>query len=337
VRRVALPVVVLALTVVVAGCTEAASSDIAGVLDALPQAVPETTAPATGGATTTPTTTTTPSQGECAEGDLETRSLRPDGKESGEALDAIRERGTLRVGVDENTAGFSYRNPQTGDIEGFEVELASIIAARIFGDDGAGRVDLKPVVTSEKFDVVEDGRVDMTISANSMSCGRWEGVAFSSEYYTAHQQFLVRADSTVDTVDDLDGATVCVTTRSSSIGLLRELAPAAVTSTEDDRTGCLLALREGEADAYFGHDSFLYGMLTQDPNNVKILADLLPAERVVSHYGIAISHDHPDLVRFVNAVLEDVRTDGTWHRLHEQLEAEIGVPPDDPPEASYRD
>ena len=152
-----------------------------------------------------------PSQRKCAEDELATKSLRPGPVSEGGTLAEIRERGRLRVAVDENTLGFASRNTSTGDIEGFEVDLATEIAARIFGDDGADRVDPVPVVTDDKIDVVEDGRVDMSISANSMTCGRWEDVAFSSEYYTAHQQFLVREDSPIRSVADLDGKTVCVT------------------------------------------------------------------------------------------------------------------------------
>ncbi len=330
-------VAVAFVVMLAAGCGNEPTSDLSAVLDALPASDTTTTAPPSDDAEAT--TTTSPSQGDCASRHLEAASLRPDAHAlagDAEAIAAIRERRVLRVGVDENTLGFSYRDPGSGEIKGFEVDLATAIAARIFGDDGAGRVDLVPVVTSEKFDVVEDGTVDMTISANTMSCARWEQVAFSTEYYTAHQQFLVRNGSPIRVLADLAGATVCVTSGSTSALLLRAQVPEAELYQVPDRTGCLVALQEGEVDAYFGHDSFLYGMLKQDPETLEIRDKILPPDVAVSHYGIAIASDHTDLVRFVNAALEDIR-DHEWRALHVQLEDELRVPPADPPQAQYRD
>jgi polar amino acid transport system substrate-binding protein len=336
------PAVVAAacLVTVAAACGHDLASDVPAVLDALPRPDATTTVPPSGGVQ--PTTTTSPSQGECAAGDLATASLRPDDHAlDGDAPDveAIRDRGILRVGVDENTLGFSSRDPKSGEIEGFEVELAKRIAAAIFGAAGADRIERVPVVTKEKIPFVENDRVDMTISANSMSCDRWERVAFSTEYYTAHQEFLVREDSSIRSPADLDGATVCVTAESSSERLLRRYLPEVERHPVLDRTGCLVALQEGEVDAYFGHDSFLYGMMEQDPS-LEIRAGVLPpelADLAVSHYGIAIGLDKSDLVRFVNAVLEDIRQDDTWAQLHDRLEDELGVADAAPPQARYRD
>jgi polar amino acid transport system substrate-binding protein len=331
-QRLLLAAVVPLAAATVVACTDASSSNVASVLDALPQA------PTTVVTTTSAPATTTGEQA-CVERGLATASLRPDPDAlagRGPSLDEIRERGRLIVGVDENTLGFSWRDPSSGEIEGFEVGLAEAIAARIFGGDAASRLDLVPVVTEQKFDFVSQGVVDMTISANSMTCSRWAQVAFSTEYYTAHQQFLVREASPIGSVADLDGKTVCVTTKSSSIGILDRLVPEAKQHTERDRTGCLLALEEGDVDAYFGHDSFLYGMELQDPH--VDVRELLPPDDTVSHYGIAVASGRPDLVRFVNVVLDEARAPGgAWASLHHQLEEEIGVPPADPPQPRYRD
>jgi polar amino acid transport system substrate-binding protein len=335
-KRAAL-VASVCLVTLAAACGRDLAADVPAVLDALPRSDSMTTVPPSGDAQ--PTTNTSPSQGACDDDHLATASLRPDELAlAGEAPDvaAIRERGVLRVGVDENTLGFSSRNPGTGEIEGFEVDLARVIAARIFGDDGSDRVQRVPVVTSEKREVVKDGTVDLSISANSMSCDRWEEVAFSTEYYTAHQKFLVREDSAIRSVADLADKTVCVTTKSSSFDLLDGYVPEAKLKEVADRTGCLLALQEGEVDAYFGHDSFLYGMQQQDPTLV-IREGNLPPYLTVSHYGIAIALDKPDLVRFVNAALEDIRRDGTWGTLHERLEDELDVADAEPPPLRYRD
>jgi len=331
------PVLLLASVAALASCSWGTGpSDALESLDALPQDV----APATTVAGDDGDAEPSASQAACEAGDLQTRSYRPDrtmvppdGLPAG-----IRRRGQLRVAVDETTFGFAYRNADTGDIEGFEVDLAHEIAARILGaarvGDGVEIVSVDPV---DKYDVVRDGDVDLTISAITMTCGRWEDVAFSAEYFTANQTFLAREDSDIDDVADLDDATVCVTENSSSLLILEAKVPAADLLETRTRADCLIALQEGTADAYFGHDSFIYGLQLQDPDTVHVVDGLLPREDTVTHYGIAIAHGQEPLVRAVNGALQAIKDDGTWARLHRHLEVDLGLPETEPPTAQYRD
>ena len=270
-------------------------------------------------------------------------SYRPTGRNPapgtmpmGTVLREIQDRGSLTVGVDETTQGLAYRDPKDGQIKGMEVDLALEIARRIFGDRPSEDIlELVPVTTDEKVVAVKNGTVDLTIDAVSMSCARWQEVAFSTEYLTTDQQFLVRKDSPIRTAADLAGRTVCVTAGSSSAKILERDAPQAKRLPVGPRTECLVALQQGSADAYFGHDTFLRGLLLQD-GTVEIRDGVLPAEvDVTSHYGIAIAHGREDLVRFVNQALAEMRADGTWARLHDVLERELGLPDARPPAAVY--
>jgi polar amino acid transport system substrate-binding protein len=247
----------------------------------------------------------------------------------GTTMRIIQERRRLVVGVDENTDHFAARDPISGEIKGLEVELVKDIAEAITGN--RENIQFKTVLTADKNNVVADGRVDLTASADSISCKRWNQVAFSTEYFHAKHQLMVRGDSDIGSKADLAGRTVCVTKGSSSIDLLEEQAPDAHVLKVDGRTDCLVALQEGVADAYLAHDTFLRAMKEQD-SNMKILDKEVLADQ---HYGIAISKDRPDLVRFVNAVLQRMRDSGRLEKIYQ--DALHDDAPEAPPEAVYRD
>jgi polar amino acid transport system substrate-binding protein len=225
----------------------------------------------------------------------------------------IRKRGFVKVGVDENTRDFSALDPITGKITGLEIDIASEIAGPIaqavLGDPS--KIQLITVTTDQKVSYAAEGKVDFTISAVSMTCSRWGLVDFSSEYYTAQHKLLVRAGpDSPKSLQALAGRKVCVTRKSSSIDILKAKAPSANVVEQAARTDCLRELQRGTVDAYFSHDSILRGMQQQDPNMEIVGESVAP-----QHYGIAVAKDHPEFVRYINAVLERMRNDDTSHGL----------------------
>jgi polar amino acid transport system substrate-binding protein len=90
---------------------------------------------------------------------------------------------------------------------------------------------------------------------------------------------------------------------------MERILPAARPVLVDARTDCLVDLQEGSVDAYLGHDTFLVGMVDQDPN-LRIVNEGTP-----QHYGIAIGKEHTYFVQYVNGVLEELRANGMLQSL----------------------
>jgi polar amino acid transport system substrate-binding protein len=285
--------------------------------------------------TASTTTTSTPKAVPCDD-KHPARSLRPVGPlpspgnmPAGSYMQEIQKRGALRVGVDQNTLGFGYRTTD-GNIEGFDIDLLREVARSIFGSKFA--IQLRAVTSAQRVPAITNNEVDIVASVMSITCPRWQQVDFSTEYYAASQRVLVRADSPLRRVTDLNGRKVCATRGSTSIDQIHKFAPRARLYPVDLRTECLVALQEGLADAISTDDTILYGLAFQDPNVRLLRGDLHQPER----YGMAINQSHPDFVRFVNAVLEAIRADGRWTEFHHKLERRFGIPATTPPPAEYK-
>jgi polar amino acid transport system substrate-binding protein len=255
-------------------------------------------------------------------------SLRPSGDlpapnamPAGSFMAQIAKRGRLIVGVDQNTYLFGYRNAATGEIEGFDIDIARAVAAAIFGT-ADGHIQLVAITSAQRIPYVSQGTVDLVADTMTMNCQRWQQVDFSSEYYAAGQRVLVPGSSTVKSIDDLHGQKVCAAAGSTSIANIAAARSQPKAVSVLDWTDCLVMLQQGQVAAISTDDTILAGLQQQDPTT-KLVGPAFTSEP----YGMAIAKSHGDFVRFVNGVLENLRAGGGWNAIYHRWLGGSATPP----------
>jgi polar amino acid transport system substrate-binding protein len=257
-------------------------------------------------------------------------SLAPNGAPqvtTGSFMAKIRARGYLIAGVDQSTYHFGYLNPLDNAIEGFDIDMIRAVAKAIFGNPD--KVEYKSISDAQRIPDIINGSVDIVAHTMTITCARLAQVDFSSVYFDAHQRILVLDNSTVNSASDLSGQKVCVTQGSDSGSNLRPPSGARqpVVVSVPYWTDCLVLLQQDQVAAVSTDDSILDGLQAQDPFT-RVVGPRLTDEP----YGLAISKQHPDFVRFVNGVLARERSGGAWAASYAHW---VGTPVPQPPPAQY--
>jgi polar amino acid transport system substrate-binding protein len=270
-----------------------------------------------------------------------TRSYAPN-DEPTPSVDEIRQRGRLIVGVSGDTLLFGSRNPLTGRIEGFDIDILTAIAVAIFGEGGENKIEYRIITYADRIPRLlagpSQGGVDLVAHTMTINCSRWLRIAFSSVYFNAGQKLLVRRDSDLTSIEELAsaGLTLCAPEGSTNIEFVQQpefVDAGLVVAGEPDITDCLVGIQQGVYDAATSDDTVLAGFAAQDPN-VEVVGDALTEEP----YGIGIAADRIDLVRFVNAELEAMRNDGRWAAIYQRWlidSGALGGPVPSAPPATY--
>ncbi|QBS39634.1 glutamate ABC transporter substrate-binding protein [Nocardia sp. CS682] len=252
---------------------------------------------------------------------------RPGAMPAGSAMAEIVANQRLRVGVDQNTYLFGFRNPGTGELEGFDIDIAREIARALFGDPT--KIELRSVTAAERIPALRDKQVDMIVRTFSATCERRKEVDFSAVYYRAAQRILAPRDSDIKSGDDLGGKRVCVARGTTAPAPLFTLAKRPTVIGVTNWTDCLVALQQGQVDAISGDDPILFGLVAQD-RNLEVVGSPIGN----GAYAVGVPKGSDELVRFVNGVLDRMRTDGTWQRISAARLGSLGQV-QEPPEPRY--
>ncbi|EWT03641.1 transporter substrate-binding protein [Intrasporangium oryzae NRRL B-24470] len=262
-------------------------------------------------------------------------SIPSSGSITDPSVRAILRRGYLVVGASADTYLFGARDPFTGQISGFDIDIAKAVAKSLFGDENKIQLrvitaaDRIPVLTGKDATGKEVPRVDMVVRNMSMTCDRWKQIAFSAEYYRSGQKVLVAKgtpNAASVTLSDLKGKRVCAPTGTSSLDKLRTVqGPIPVTAA--NHTGCLVLFQQGKADAITGDDTVLAGLAAQDPYTVVSKAPAITVEP----YGVGLNKDDVYLARYINTLLAEMKADGRWKQIYNRwLAGPLGPAPAPP-------
>ncbi|GAB08508.1 putative ABC transporter substrate binding protein [Gordonia araii NBRC 100433] len=225
--------------------------------------------------------------------------------------------GRLIVGIDTGSNPFSFRDPLSGDLRGFDVDIAREISRAIFDDPN--RIEFRVMRSADRVDALRNREVDLVVKTMSITCERRRHVDFSSPYYVAAQRILAVNSSKISQAEDLAGKRVCVATGATSALRLRQIVPTATLVETSTWADCLVLLQQSGVDAVSTDDAILAGLAAQDPW-LQLVGPSLGEE----YYGIGIAKGRDGLVRFVNAVLVDLMASGRWRAIADEWLSMLG-------------
>ncbi|MGY2184906.1 ABC transporter glutamine-binding protein GlnH precursor [compost metagenome] len=234
----------------------------------------------------------------------------------------VQKRGKLVVGSSLNTLMFSSRNPMTGEVEGFEADLARMLAKKLTGSED--NIEWVSTTPENRIPLVENKRVDMVIATMTVTDERKKVIGFAGPYYLAGQDSLVRADDdSIKKTADLDGKTVCVLSGTTVERNLKPLAPAAKIVTFSDASACVEGLIDKRFDAYVDDGATLVGESMRQPGKMRVVGTPFTEEP----YGIAVIKEDTTWRDWLNSQLSAAIENGQWKEMYgKDLQEGLGAP-----------
>lgn len=240
-----------------------------------------------------------------------------------DTLTHIAKTGELRLGHREASHPFSYKDPATGQVRGYSVDICTRIYEELKKELKRPDLRLTYVLVDGKNRLADlkNNVVDLECGTTTNTLERQKEVAFSHHIFIATTAFLVRKDSGIKTVDDLNGKRIAVERKTTNDGLLatnertyhRKFIYVPVDSTAQG----LDALTRREADAVFADDAGLWSPMTRLG---KAMGDyqFLEKRLSVEPYSIGLRRQDPRFKELVDQVTRRLIQTGEMAALYKK-------------------
>lgn len=241
------------------------------------------------------------------------------------AWDEIQEEGTLTVATSGTLLATSFRDAESDELTGFEVEVAREVADRLELD-----IEFKEMGFDEMLTSVQTGQVDIAANDIEITEDRAEEFIFSTPVKYSYGTAVVRKDdlSGISSLEDLEGKKAAGASTSIYMEIAREYGAEEVTYDNASNEVYLRDVSIGRTDVIL-NDYYLstFGVAAFPELNITIHPDIKYAP---SEVGLVMNKDNEELAENVNRVLDEMLEDGSITEISEEFfgGADVSVEPD---------
>ena len=236
-------------------------------------------------------------------------------------LDKVKASGSITLSYREASIPFSYLDDKAQPV-GFSIDICDKMVDEI--KKVTGRADLKvqrqAVTSANRIPLLVNGTIDLECGSTTNNSDRAKQVAFAVNYFYTGTRFLVKTDSGIKGLGDLNKKVLVSTIGTTNFKLLRDEISTKKLDIEligaKDHAESALLVQTGRAAAFGMDDILLYGLRAsaQNPAELAVVGEAIQVEP----YAIMLRKDDPAFKKLVDGVLAAQMKSGDFERLYKK-------------------
>lgn len=219
-------------------------------------------------------------------------------------LDDIKARGSIICGTQNASAPYGYQDPATREYVGYDVDMCKALAKQL----GVKLVH-KPLSTEARIPEVKMGRVDIVAGSMAYLPKRAEEVDFSLQYLQGNIRVLVKKESGIKSLAQLDGKKVCASSGSSSAAIASKVLTKSDILTFQTISQCYLGLQSDKVEAMTAGELVLL-RFQNDAQKTDTPMVLVDEPTYTEHIGIVVNKGETELLKAIDAAIQEIDKSG---------------------------
>ena len=229
-----------------------------------------------------------------------------DARAADSLLDKVKQKGEMIVGTKYDFPPMGSINKDTGQPEGFEVDLANEIAKEL-----GVKAKFVQALSKTRIPLIVNGNVDLIVATMTHKREREQAIDFTMHYMITGQRAVTRKDTGITHVSQLAGKQVAAVQGGNAGPNLLKVQPKAVLVQFQEQTEALLALKQKKVDAVVSDDVLNQWWVKHNPELV-----LVGKLYTIEPYGMGVRQNDSRWRNAINQALMEIWDTGRYHEIH---------------------